>query len=1244
MKVKLLLLTSALIVSATVNAQSLTGNWERPVPTEFTDWAPETSFYLYNVDGGGFYIAYQGGGPDEAPFWRTRASVNDTIGAEVKFTRTNPDPTFEDFWDEAEDNTYLLVSWVPKFSQFMCTFSEGAFNSVWTDNNTQHDHGWNILLDSDGSFRIEGNNGLKVSDYDYTGKYIGVLASDPDRVLYLKDTEAIGSDAVFYERWKVMTPDAYTAYMETAKPQLQRVTQANELRTAIEEALATYPSLDLSKQIAVYNNTSSSLEALVEATAAVNKAVIDEKTKEVSPTNPTDLTDMIKNPTFDGRNYDGWKGDVFGAGGDVDDLAEHFNKNYDTYQEISGLPAGVYLVRVNGFYRAGSSPTDDYNAVRTGQASNAKLYISGATLGEFNTPIKHLTETGLDTPLGLAPGGMETEVELVTNDGSLWLPNTMVGANAYFHLPDNPTLYRSEIAGAIGEGDVLRFGVKKSTLINADWSIFDDFQLLYYGNTEEAYKVIVNSMLETNAVVLEGDGVFYGQPEYEAYESVRAALEASTTLEAIQENLPKLTEAREALANSVAAYSQYITAVNEILDWLVKADQLAGEDLDKLADYLQEDANEEDYPRGNLHFIIPTYDENYGAGVLSAEDILSEIEYIQGLRDNAIRNSMYDGLDLTELIKNAQFELGGASGWLTDPQYNGGNITNWHGGSAPNFSAECFNHNFDVYQVIEGLENGLYEVSVQAFYRTTDNVNAENAYNYGYDEAKVLSEVYLNEFSTPVKNVFEIKFTENLANNCYATSDGYYTLDGMASASAAFSLNDESQNFTQKVYGLVTDGKLRLGIRNTTGTLNARWTLFDNFKLIFRAKNDEALTSVIENYTERADELSDKTYGNPEQSALQNAIIAAQSATTANAKYDALIALVNAYNTANASVDAYAKLDEALSLFNEALNDAAINNPDSPAYNEAADYYDEVDEAYGNQELSAADALAAVNEISAWISRLRIPDYSEASPENPVDMTAAIVNPTFDIVNDFTGWTGTAFGTGGDAGANAEHYEKNFDSYQIIYGLPAGVYELSVKGMYRHGSPSNDFSLFRAAQAAQAEDPNYQDPTLLAFLYASTASASAQKAVNHTCDGGKTTPDFSGTNAGNTADPCYVADSRTSADLYFHDEAAPDAYLTTVKITIKEGEELRIGVKKDGDIPSQMWAIFDDFKLTYYGPASNIPGDVNEDGSVNINDVVAIINQMAGTANWPNANVNSDPEGNVDINDVVAVINIMAGK
>ena len=58
--------------------------------------------------------------------------------------------------------------------------------------------------------------------------------------------------------------------------------------------------------------------------------------------------------------------------------------------------------------------------------------------------------------------------------------------------------------------------------------------------------------------------------------------------------------------------------------------------------------------------------------------------------------------------------------------------------------------------------------------------------------------------------------------------------------------------------------------------------------------------------------------------------------------------------------------------------------------------------------------------------------------------------------------------------------------------------------------------------------------------------------------------------------------------------------------------------------------------------SKKLKGDVNLDGAVNISDVVAIINQMAGTATYANADVNHDEA--VNISDVVAVINIMAGK
>ena len=57
-------------------------------------------------------------------------------------------------------------------------------------------------------------------------------------------------------------------------------------------------------------------------------------------------------------------------------------------------------------------------------------------------------------------------------------------------------------------------------------------------------------------------------------------------------------------------------------------------------------------------------------------------------------------------------------------------------------------------------------------------------------------------------------------------------------------------------------------------------------------------------------------------------------------------------------------------------------------------------------------------------------------------------------------------------------------------------------------------------------------------------------------------------------------------------------------------------------------------------PVAGKKGDVNTDDKVDISDIVAIINQIAGTANYENADVNADEK--VDISDIVAVINIIA--
>ena len=70
---------------------------------------------------------------------------------------------------------------------------------------------------------------------------------------------------------------------------------------------------------------------------------------------------------------------------------------------------------------------------------------------------------------------------------------------------------------------------------------------------------------------------------------------------------------------------------------------------------------------------------------------------------------------------------------------------------------------------------------------------------------------------------------------------------------------------------------------------------------------------------------------------------------------------------------------------------------------------------------------------------------------------------------------------------------------------------------------------------------------------------------------------------------------------------------------------------------------FDNLKIfKYNGVSSAIQGDVNEDGTIDVADISAVISVMAGTAQYSNADVNGD--GSVDVADVSNIISIMAGN
>ena len=180
-----------------------------------------------------------------------------------------------------------------------------------------------------------------------------------------------------------------------------------------------------------------------------------------------DYTSSITNPGYNNNNNNGWSGT--GVTAVSYSCAEHYNKTFDYYQTITGLPAGRYRVGVQAFYRAGFAD-NDYSTLNNSSNNRAILYATGG--GETNSvAIVRASSEASSNMLG----GSESVV------GNRYIPNNMHAASLYFAADK----YHNYVEATVGSDGRLTIGLKKTSTINGDWTIFDNWTLEYYSTEDE---------------------------------------------------------------------------------------------------------------------------------------------------------------------------------------------------------------------------------------------------------------------------------------------------------------------------------------------------------------------------------------------------------------------------------------------------------------------------------------------------------------------------------------------------------------------------------------------------------------------------------------------------------------------------------------------------------------------------------------------------------------------------------------
>lgn len=175
---------------------------------------------------------------------------------------------------------------------------------------------------------------------------------------------------------------------------------------------------------------------------------------------PFDVSSLIKDNNF-GRNntlVSAWQGSPAKNGANDNMNAEKYNTTFDVYQTLTDLPNGKYIVKAQGFYRAGGQGT-------TNTAANAMLYANTDSVAIENINDEASATSG---------NGFTKQA------GDKYVPNSQADASAVFSAGK----YDNNVVEATVTDGTLKIGFKKDVAVDQDWTIFDNVRLYYCGAVE----------------------------------------------------------------------------------------------------------------------------------------------------------------------------------------------------------------------------------------------------------------------------------------------------------------------------------------------------------------------------------------------------------------------------------------------------------------------------------------------------------------------------------------------------------------------------------------------------------------------------------------------------------------------------------------------------------------------------------------------------------------------------------------
>ena len=981
--------------------------------------------------------------------------------------------------------------------------------------------------------------------------------------------------------------------VNNAKTPLDELTTVKQaLKTLIDDCESKgYTETAAAK--AVLQNTAATKAEVEAATKALSDAFTEWGKNNATVENPADMTGKITNPNFDNASYTGWLGtapNMTGSGSHGPaNVAEHWNKTFDTYQDITGMPAGVYALTAKTSWRGSWD-----NLVKN--VTGSKLYVKvGET--EMSTPFNNVwSPRNTESLAGATVYGTNAAERNIQQDG------------VTYYAPDDPSCFRvyadkgyygTKLLFTLDEAADIRLGVALPNGVSEDnWSCFDEFALTFYGNAGDAWQLYVNEKWGSFPPVTVAEGELVTQAYLVAYDDAQTADHSGiTSKEDALQKLAIVQQAYDDVLKNIQLWKDYqavlVQARAIYTDPFYQAEELR--DLTGvLSDYYEMDEKNGEEESG-METILKEV-------ALTNEQLEAEIAWLnKTITDlkQAAMNLMKPGADLTRFMKNPDFEdegslsAGKAEGWTLVRNDSEGNVTPGPIEEAEktfldklgyvNHIFEAWHcHDFDFYQEVKGVPEGVIELEVQGYVRYEGNGHVVGEQVIPTSPISL----YLNNNNSQFPNVYSIPGKDDgsyvIIESWTVEKDGDLEYPNSVSGAAqAFQWGD----YKVKAYGLVKNGEtLRVGVKCKTDTY--WWGIWDNFKLTYQGYEMEYLRPALDDALSKinSDQLMAKSLKSKAK-ALEAQAAEAVASNDGKTVFDMLAGIYDTVAEIEASVTLFKQLPAALEKLSIAMNNSAATKATK---DEAAELYVQIENGINANDYENEDVEPLVNAINVMIEKLAVPDTTGASDSKPIDMTSVIKSAAFESYDEFGNSASTAEGwkNPGNLGNDdtqkevraIEFWQIAFDMYQELKYLPAGTYGLQVDAWCRNGGNEENYAEWVADNSASMT--NLYAVSGDSTRYAARVANVMKGALDYDYD-----PSHTGTFTPAGSEMTYYLPNDLHSGRNLFDYAEEGTYTTTIIVKVQEDGWLRVGLKKAEERNSS-WVVADNFKLEYYGAES----------------------------------------------------------